>query len=244
MYNYGSIWLNDIPMPDFLIVTGCSHDITGSIEHDTADIPGSNGVIIRSTKKNPRSITFDFKYRDSGFLTYENKEEISSWIHSNNLKSCKLELSWIPGSYYLVVPTGDTGLDDKPKIKSFSLEFLLVNPCRIETEEEVKTGSFKYIGTESTYPILTFSVKEACNKIKLEFSNDLDNGFIELNASFNVGNNITIDCKKKSIKVNGIDKMPILSIDSDFPKIETGWNYYNLTAGSVSFNISYNNMYR
>ncbi|GAA0861700.1 phage distal tail protein [Paraclostridium tenue] len=244
MYNYGSIWLNDIPMPDFLIVTGCSHDITGSIEHDTADIPGSNGVIIRSTKKNPRSIIFDFKYRDSGFLTYENKEEISNWIHSSNLKECKLELSWIPGSYYLVVPSGDTNLNDSPKIKSFSLEFLLVNPCRIENVEEVKTSGFTYIGTESTYPNLEFSVERACSKIKLEFSNTLDSGFIELNTSFNAGDKIAIDCKKKSIKVNDVDNMPILSIDSDFPKVENGWNDYKLTEGNVTFKILYSNMYR
>ena len=239
-----SIWLNEIPMPDFLIIAGCNHDITGSIEHDIVDIPGYKGINIRSTKKNPRSIVIDFKYRDSGFLTYEKKEKISSWIHSNNLKSCKLELSWIPGSYYLVVPNGDTGLDDKPKIKSFSLEFLLVNPCRIENEEVVKTSSFTYIGTESTYPSLELSIDSACSKIKLEFSNTLDSGFIELNASFNAGDKITINCQKKSIKVNGRDSMPILSIDSDFPKIETGWNDYRMTAGNATLKISYNNMYR
>lgn len=244
MHNYRSIQLNETPMPNFLIVTGCSHDITGSIEHDIADVPGSNGVIIRSTKKNPRSITFDFKYRDSGFLTYENKEEISKWIHSNNLKPCKLELSWIPGSYYLVVPSGDTNLNDNVKIKSFSLEFLLVNPCRIETKEEVKSDSFTYIGTESTYPRLEFSVEKACSKIKLDFSNVLYSGFIELNTSFNAGDKIIIDCEKKSIKVNGVDNMPILSLDSDFPKIENGLNDYKLASGNVTFKILYNNMYR
>lgn len=239
-----SIWLNGIPMPDFLIVTGCSHDITGSIEHDIGDIPGYKGINIRSTKKNPRSIIIDFKYRDSGFLTYEKKEEISNWIHSNDLKECKLEYGWIPGSHYLVVPTGNTGLTDNVKIKNFSLEFLLVNPCRIENEEEVKTGNFTYIGTESTYPTLELDVTRACNKVKIEFKNKITSGFMELNTSFNQSEKIVIDCKKKSIKVNGKDSMPILSIDSDFPTVEKGFNKFNLIVGDVTFKIKYFNLYR
>lgn len=238
------IKLNGIDMPNFLMVTGCTHDITGSIEHDIIDIPGYKGVNIRSTKKNPRSIILDFKYKDSGFLSFEKKEEISNWIHSNNLKACKLELGWIPGSHYLVVPAGDTGLTDNIEIKSFSLEFILVNPCRIDNIEQVKTSSFIYEGTDSTYPILEIDAVSECNNIRLEFQNIIESGFIELNASFNKGNKIVIDCKKKSIKVNGKDNMPILSIDSDFPTVEKGLNTYRLTNGNYTLKIRYSNLYR
>ncbi|MBC5997977.1 hypothetical protein EAI30_13680 [Romboutsia ilealis] len=239
-----NIKLNGIDMPNFLIVTGCSHDITGTIEHDLVDIPGYKGVNIRSTKKNPRSIVIEFKYRDCGFLTFEKKEIISEWIHSSNLKECKLEYGWIPGSHYLVVPVGDTNLNDNVKIKSFSLEFCLVNPCRIENLEQVKTSNFTYTGTESTYPILEFDVSSSCDKIKLDFSNSSKNGFLELNTSFNSGDKIIIDCKKKSIKVNNKINMPILSLDSDFPTIEKGTNNYNLSSGSATFKVKYNNLYR
>ena len=239
-----TIKLNGIDMPNFLIVTGCSHDITGSIEHDLVDIPGYKGVNIRSTNKKPRSIVIDFKYRDSGFLTYDKKEIISEWIHSSNLKECKLEYSWITESHYLVVPNGDIGLTDNIKVKSFSLEFILVNPCRIDNLEQVQTSNFTYTGTESTYPIVEFDVSNACSNIKLNFSNALNSGFIELNASFNAGNKIIIDCKKKSIRVNGNINMPILSLDSDFPSVEKGNNDYSLVSGNATFRIRYNNMYR
>ena len=130
------------------------------------------------------------------------------------------------------------------KIKSFSLEFLLVNPCRVENEEEVKTGNFTYIGTESTYPTLELDVTRACNKVKIEFQNKITSGFMELNTSFNQGEKIVIDWKKKSINVNGKDSMPILSIDSDFPTVEKGFNKFNLIVGNVTFKIKYFNLYR
>lgn len=238
------IKLNSVAMPSFLKIAGCNHDITGSIEHDIVDIPGNKGINIRSTKKNPRSVIIDFKYRDSGFLTYANKEIISNWLHISNLKECKLEYSWLPGSHYIVVPTGNTELNDSLKLKSFSLEFILVNPCRIDNVEHVKTADFIYDGTESTYPILEFNVTSSCSNIKLNFSNSTEVGFIELNSSFNTGDIIVIDCKKKSIKVNNRISMPILSLDSDFPTVEIGDNNYRLVNGNVSFRIKYSNLYR
>lgn len=239
-----TIKLNGISMPSFLKITGCTHDITGSIEHDIIVIPGSKGVNIRSTNKNPRSVSIDFKYKDDGFLTFDKKEIISNWLHSNNLKECKLEYSWLPGSYYLVVPTGPTLLTDNIKIKSFSLEFLLVEPCRVENIEQIKTSSFSYIGNESTYPIIELDVISACNKIKLNFSNATNIGFLELNSSFNAKDKVVIDCKKKSIRVNNKINMPILSLDSDFPTVEQGNNSYSISAGNVDFKVRYNNIYR
>lgn len=244
MHIKDKIILNGLDMPDYLIITGVNHDITGNIEHDIVNIPGSKEINIRSTKKSPRSIIIDFKYRDSGFLTYEKKEEISNWIHSNNLKESKLEYSWILGSHYIVVPTGSTELTDSLRIKSFSLEFMLVNPCRIENKVRKVTGDFIYSGTESTYPNIEIQVKSSCNKIILNFSNDKTDGFIELNHSFNQGDKVNIDCKKKSVRVSGVINMPILSLDSDFPTIEKGINKYNISTENVKFNVIYNNLYR
>lgn len=244
MFNDACILLDGIPMPDFLIVTGCSHDITGSIEHDIADTPGYSGVNIKGTKKNPRSIVIDFKYRDSGFLNYEKKEEISNWIHSNDLKESKLMFSWIPDSHYLVVPNNATSLTDSIKLKSFSIEFLMINPYRIDNRENIVGSNFFYMGTEKTYPMIYIDVINQCTKIKLIFENSEISSFLELNTNFKVGDKIVIDSKRKSIKVNDKYNMPILSLDSDFPIISKGKNNYIVTEGNIDLKIKYHNMYR
>jgi predicted phage tail component-like protein len=237
-----SIKYDNVLIPDFIKITNVKTQVLPNIENKFLQAPRSIGAIDVGTNYGTKVITISFIFKDNSLGFIEKSEALASWLRVDDLKARKLVLPSHPDSYYLAKPNNSIELDDGINIAKGEIEFVCLNPFRIESAQTVTTGNtVNYKGTAKTHPILDISVTSNTNNIKVSVSNEMYNNYINLVGNFSAGDNIKVDLKESKVYLNDALDMSIWGLDSKTHKICRGYNRY--TISNATLKIKYNKQY-
>lgn len=244
---------DNIEIPDFITIKNVRTQVLPNIENKLLQAPRAIGAIDVGTNYGTKSIIISFMFKDNSLGFIEKSEAIAEWLRVDDLKARKLVLPSHPNSYYLAKPNNSIELDDNLLSAKGEIEFICINPFRIDNNpvlinrsaSSFRTNSefkFNYVGSAKTYPELILKVDSSCNNIKVNFKNSKYSNYINLNGEFNVGDIIRINLAEGKVYLNNQLKMSIWGLDSKMHALYKGLNVYSLNA-PVSLSIKYYNKY-
>ncbi len=238
------LYYNEKPIPDFVIITKIEEPLIGDITNTV--ISSNYGSKYKKTEFGTKIVKVYCTIKKGFKMLLDTKRitELNEWLKGDNWGVTKLIL---PGRdyYYEAIVNNAPDLEPNNYTTSFEIEFLILNPDKINlTEYESNDMKINYMGTsEEVYPTIILKITNACNELKLSVSNSEYNNYIRLKHNFLANDEIIIDMKTKKITVNNIVKMQILTLDSRFHKLTKGENIYTLNTGNADVKIKYRNRY-
>lgn len=231
-----------VDMPNFITITNIKTQVLPNIENKLLQAPRAIGAIDVGTNYGTKVITIRFIFKDKSLGFIEKSEAIASWLRVDDLKARKLVLPSHPNSYYLAKPNNSIELDDGLTIARGEIEFICVNPFRVENNQTSVSGtSVNYTGTAKTDPILDITVTSSTNNIKVNVSNESYNNYINLVGNFSAGDKIKVNLKDNKVYLNNELNMSIWGLDSKTHKLCKGSNKYSISNGNLT--VKYNNQY-
>lgn len=152
----------------------------------------------------------------------ELKQELSDWLVHDEPK--KLEFVDMSGLYYLAYYQG-MELNERYRFAKGVITFYLPVAYRFGADKSLNIGT-SFANHNVTGQVATLWVSRTV------FSGEtrnytLDNGRggkIVLNYTFGENDVLEIDYEKRLIKLNGVARMPLLSLDSNWFKLQPGIN--------------------
>lgn len=242
-----------VDMPNFITVTNIKTQVLPNIENKLLQAPRAIGAIDIGTNYGTKSIIISFRFKDNSLGFIEKSEAIAEWLRIDDLKARKLVLPSHPNSYYLAKPNNSIELDDNLLSAKGEIEFVCINPFRIDNNpvlikrsaSSFRTNSefkFYYVGSAKTCPEIILKVEDICNNIKINFKNGKYDNYINLNGNFNAGDIIVVDINKSKVYLNNNLNMSLWGLDSKIHMLCKGLNTYIINA-PVSLSIKYYNKY-
>lgn len=244
---------DNVEIPDFIKITSVKTQVLPNIENKLLQAPRAIGAIDVGTNYGTKVITISFMFKDSSIGFIDKSEALASWLRVDNLKARKLVLPSHPNSYYLAKPNNSVELDDGIRIAKGEIEFICLNPFRIDSNPVIinrssssfRTNSefkFNYAGSAKTDIDLTINVEGSCNNIKINFKNEIYDNYINLNGNFNTGDTVKISLEKAKVYLNDKLDMSIWGLDSKMHMLCKGLNAYSINTPAY-LSIKYYNKY-
>ncbi|MFD9628681.1 distal tail protein Dit [Peribacillus muralis] len=118
--------LNGVDIPSFVKVNRVGYSLLPTVNNNTLSVRGRKGVFLYGQELSDRKIEVDFTIIASavnGVLT--KARVLGSWLFHQ--EPVKLILADEPDKYYLVVPDGDTNIDEAFKTGTGTMTFLCVD---------------------------------------------------------------------------------------------------------------------
>ena len=238
------LYYNEKPMPDFVIITKIEEPLIGNITNTV--ISSNYGSKYKKTQFGTKIVKVycTIKKGFNMLLDINKINELNEWLKGDNWRATKLVLPR-RDYYYEAIVNNAPDLESNNYTTSFEIEFLILNPDKINLREcESNNLKVNYMGTsEEAYPTIIFSITNACSELKLSVSNSKYENYIRLKHNFLTNDQITVNMKTKRVTVNDIVKMQILTLDSRFHKLTKGENIYTLDNGNANVKIKYRNRY-
>lgn len=152
----------------------------------------------------------------------ELKQELSDWLVHDEPK--KLEFVDMSGLYYLAYYRG-MELNERYRFAKGVITFYLPNPYRFGVDKSLNIGtSFANHNVTGQVPTPWTSRTVFSGETKNYTLENDKGGKLLLNYTFGENDVLEIDYEKRLIKLNGVARMPLLSLESNWFKLEPGVN--------------------
>lgn len=219
-----SLYFNDRQLPSFIRV----NDIQ---------------VQVLPNEEKQRRVTVSFYIHRRQLISNHQMDEFATWLQGNNFEPSPLILPNDLTSYYLAKVDNVVDIAGSITRGEGKIEFLCVKSQRISLtpnqQSFTDSSLIYYMGNRKTSPILRFFILSQTSEIKLNIQNQAYNNFIRLVGHFNEDQVIEVDMGTKKVSVDGVVKMPILTLDSFFHDIVPGENRYELSQGNCRVEVSW-----
>lgn len=221
-----NINFNGVDMPSFLRVKAVNTSLFPEINHSFKQIAGSKGVKESGTTFGAKEIKIDFIIVvPKGKNLMQLQRELSYWLMGNNFKTSPLIISDEPDLQYMAKVKDATEVKDAIFTGDGTITFVVPSgmaSSRFEKHGAVagKEVDIYYNGTAETYPVIEFTpdhdyVNQLLKVIEVETGKS-----IMLQGTFKANEKVIIDCNKRLVKVGGKLALSMISLESEWIKIE------------------------
>lgn len=219
-----SLYFNDRQLPSFVRVNNIQ-------------------VQVLPNEEDRKKVTVSFYIHRHQLISNHQMDEFATWLKGNNFKPSPLILPNDLTSYYLAKVNNDVDIDGSLTRGEGTIEFLCVKSQRISFTQNQQSFThsrvIQYRGNRKTSPILRFFILSQTSEIKLRVQNSNHDNCIRLVGHFNEDQTIEVDMGTKKVSIDGVVKMPILTLDSFFHDLVPGDNRYELSQGNCRVEVSW-----
>lgn len=211
---------NNVELPEFIRVVGRSISVLPPVSVVSTKLPNSVGQRFNRIELQPREYKFDIKVVPvEGFNLDEQIDQFQKWLIGNEFQPSQLIFKEQQDRYMNVVVTGNTDITDLFIAGEGSFTLRADNPLKYLLNKQNTSGkgavTVNYSGTRKEQAVIEVTLDKACKKVEL--LNDSDSKrIISLSADFKAGQKLTIDCRRKLVKLNGKVDMNLLNLSSDW----------------------------
>lgn len=221
-----NINFNGVDMPSFLKVKAVNTSLFPEINHNFKQVAGSKGVKEAGTTFGAKEIEIEFIIvvpKNKNLIQME--RELSYWLMGNNFKTSPLIISDEPDLFYMAKVKDATKVKDSIFTGDGTITFVI--PSGIASSRFEKHGAVAgreidiyYNGTAETFPVIEFTPTQNYTNQTLRIVDIGTGKAVILQGSFNINEKVTIDCNKRLVKVGGKLALSMISLESDWIKIE------------------------
>lgn len=221
-----NINFNGVDMPSFLKVKAVNTSLFPEISHNFKEVAGSKGVKEAGTSFGAKEIKVDFIIvvpKDKNLMQME--RELSYWLMGNSFKTSPLIISDEPDLMYMAKVKDAVEVKDALFTGDGTITFVVPSGMasnRFEKHGAVagKEINIYYNGTAETYPVIEFTpTQDYMNQVLKVVEVKTGNAVI-LQGTFKANEKVIIDCSKRLVKVGGKLALSMISLESDWIKIE------------------------
>lgn len=175
----GVLSLNEVGIPDFVKVNKIHYSMLPPLVNNTMTIRGKKGLYHFSQDVGTRQVTVDITIKATMGTVIARARELAEWLYYEGPVS--LSLPDEPEKYYMVVPDGETNIDEMVSIGQGTLTFLCTEafaygPEHITDYVVTTSDAFEVdvIGDVDTYPQIDLTIKSDITSISVI----ADDGFV------------------------------------------------------------------
>lgn len=232
-----SLYFNNRKIPDWIKVT----DISESL------IPNFEATKFKTTFKK-RVISVDISFKRNMNLDKEKKIELLEFIKGNNFNPSKLSLPKQNDKYYLAKVTSISDINGTMRRGSGTITFTCFDYREYDAQPIIASAfngllNINYTGSEDIYPTVIINVKSDCNKIKINFINQITTSYLEFNGKFIKNDILILEQSTNKLTLNGSNNPVIWHLNSKRNKLSHGLNTYKTEDGDIDFSINFNTAY-
>lgn len=211
---------NNVELPEFIRVVGRTISVLPPVSVVSTKLPNAVGQRFNRVELEPREYNFEIKVVPvEGCNLDEQMDQFQKWLIGNDFQPSPLVFKEQPNRYMNAVVTGNTDITDLFVAGEGAFTLRADNPLKYLEKSQSTNGkgscTVNYSGTRKEQAVIEIALDKACKKVEIVNSAD-SKKVVSLSADFKAGQKITVDCKKKLVKLNGKVDMNLLNLSSDW----------------------------
>lgn len=204
------------------------------------ELPRTVGDSFLYTKVGARKFTLDFmlvpeKVSDMDYCA----SAFGQWLSGDNFKPSKLVFSDRPSLYLLAQVDSGVKLNDLFYYGETSVSFIATDPLFYSEYEPVidvtTPVNMNYSGDKEQPFKIVATLPKDCTRVTLKSSRN--DHYIQLDAAFKKGAVITVDTSKKQVLLDNQLNMKVLSLDSEWFNLASGFNEISILLDNAVVNV-------
>lgn len=172
--------LNGKPLPSWVKLESIETSVLPPIINNTLKVRGKAGVHLLSQQLDTRTIKANIIIKAEPYQVLQKMHELAEWLYHK--KPVKLIMADDVERYYLVLPDGETNIEELITLGFGTLSFICTEPFSFSTYETTveKTAMtsepfyFTVGGNTDTYPVIDMTLTEDVDNVAVVS----DNGFV------------------------------------------------------------------
>ena len=223
-----AVTFNNKPLPSFVKLVGREISVLPDLSVKYQELPTQIGGSYLRTEKGVKKESLDFILIPEQLYDVDSAaREFSDWLRGNDFNPSLIwfdtEDGELPAIYYMAQVNGSVSVSDLFTHGELSVEFIYVDPLgtgtvtnTLSSDSYVSSLVVNYKGTAPALPSI-ISVRFIGNASRLViYANSDSDKKLTLVGQFKAGDLLLINSLTRSIRLNNVTNMNLLSVDSQW----------------------------